>query len=545
MLLKHPSLVPTVHFLEKKSSPKFGFELVYTVSTSVYRHLQSSLDPRTSISMNDSTGSIVSRSQKNPSLSPSNSFSDSVFQYTQHTQGLAFSHLSSSSSLTLFFFFFLCTHSMQKDLPFYYPVPILELTCMHLHLFSSRGSKHLQKNNTHTLHICFSHVLLDTKTDRNTNTNHTMSVALEMKSEHKKALAKGLPFPILTIAEYLSQDEEGFCWGRRYRLSGHYASVCLWAAFCSWLLMNIFLCAVPRYGVYSMQATGLLMLMTDAVYSLLLPLKPLTIPFENQVLTFTFGWNFWIVLFAGLLAVTVGAIVLMIDTMFPHKFSTILEIDYDTPYRYFVGNDAHLFGHSCPHATASPTSSHDTESTCCAAAANSDLHHHHHHHHHHLPDDELSSRSSRKARRLSKMKSDASTSTTMSIPINKKNMDLADRSVSSTTDDHAVIMVRVNNNTLIPSTGFNNKAFVHEDHQEVKEVLEQRGGGEMMMIASRCSNNTTTGTEADSEDSDVSTTIIDGKRAISLHNFAKFTAQQQLRRDNSRHEKSVSSSTQR
>jgi len=33
----------------------------------------------------------------------------------------------------------------------------------------------------------------------------------------------------------------------------------------------------------------------------------------------------------------------------------------------------------------------------------------------------------------------------------------------------------------------------------------------------------------DDEDSDVSTTIIDGKRAISLHNFGKFAAQQQQR----------------
>ncbi len=31
------------------------------------------------------------------------------------------------------------------------------------------------------------------------------------------------------------------------------------------------------------------------------------------------------------------------------------------------------------------------------------------------------------------------------------------------------------------------------------------------------------------DDSDVSTTIIDGKRAISLHNFGKFAAQQQQR----------------
>jgi dual oxidase maturation factor 1 len=49
-----------------------------------------------------------------------------------------------------------------------------------------------------------------------------------MRKEHRNALQKGLPYPILTITEYLSQDAEGFCWGRRYRLAGHYASFLLW-----------------------------------------------------------------------------------------------------------------------------------------------------------------------------------------------------------------------------------------------------------------------------------------------------------------------------
>ncbi len=54
--------------------------------------------------------------------------------------------------------------------------------------------------------------------------------ATEMKQEFQTALAKGLPFPILTITEYLSQDGEGFCWGRSYRLAGYYANILLWWA---------------------------------------------------------------------------------------------------------------------------------------------------------------------------------------------------------------------------------------------------------------------------------------------------------------------------
>ena len=39
----------------------------------------------------------------------------------------------------------------------------------------------------------------------------------QLKEEYHNALVKGLPFPILTIVEYMAVDAEGFCWGRTYR----------------------------------------------------------------------------------------------------------------------------------------------------------------------------------------------------------------------------------------------------------------------------------------------------------------------------------------
>jgi len=403
--------------------------------------------------------------------------------------------------------------------------------------------------------------------------------ATEMKLEHKKALAKGLPFPILTIAEYLSQDGEGFCWGRRYRLSGYYASILLWGAFCSWLLMNVLLCAVPRYGVYCMQLTGMLMLSTNALYAILLPKKPLVIPFENEVLSFHYGWSFWVVFIGGSLAVVVGAIISIIDTLFPHKFSTILEIDYDTPYRYFVGNDAHLFGHlnggKCPHATASATSSTATESTTCCGG--------------HVV----------KKKPVRKLKSDASTSTVMSIPINKGFGELiSDATVSSSSSNVLKTRAKIENNNhhhhhhLLPHHhhhGFLNDAFEGEDNASCSvgdqadnddyhdclrgrspsssiEQEEERMGDQVHPHHNHLQLHThqegssnrkiSTGSkkghmkhdkkseEKKSEDegetsdaSDVSTTIIDGKRAISLHNFGKFTAQQLLLQQQHHHPK--------
>lgn len=50
----------------------------------------------------------------------------------------------------------------------------------------------------------------------------------DMVHGYEKALKKGLPYPILTVAEYLSLNEEGFGWGRTYRQAGYYSCIALW-----------------------------------------------------------------------------------------------------------------------------------------------------------------------------------------------------------------------------------------------------------------------------------------------------------------------------
>ncbi|XP_054707267.1 dual oxidase maturation factor 1-like isoform X2 [Uloborus diversus] len=180
--------------------------------------------------------------------------------------------------------------------------------------------------------------------DINYNERFNWVEATQLKTEFREALIKGLPFPILTIAEYLSQNMEGFSWGGKYRKAGYYTSIMLWTSFAIWMVMNILLCMVPRYGAYAMVLTGLLVLSANAIYALLLPKIPLIIHFEVQVLTFSFGWCFWILVVAGTLSVIVGTAMSIIDNFFPNKFSTIFEVDYDTPYRYFVGQDTSAAG---------------------------------------------------------------------------------------------------------------------------------------------------------------------------------------------------------
>merc|ERR1712080_694011 len=80
--------------------------------------------------------------------------------------------------------------------------------------------------------------------------------ATQMKEDYIAALQKGLPFPILTVGEYFTVDAEGFCWGRNYREAGYYTSIFLWMAFALWVLSNLLLIVVPRYGANLMTLTG-------------------------------------------------------------------------------------------------------------------------------------------------------------------------------------------------------------------------------------------------------------------------------------------------
>lgn len=52
--------------------------------------------------------------------------------------------------------------------------------------------------------------------------------AHEMGESYQAALYRGLPFPILTVAEYFSLGQEGFAWGGQYRAAGYYGSIFLW-----------------------------------------------------------------------------------------------------------------------------------------------------------------------------------------------------------------------------------------------------------------------------------------------------------------------------
>ncbi|CAH1170058.1 unnamed protein product [Phaedon cochleariae] len=163
----------------------------------------------------------------------------------------------------------------------------------------------------------------------------------QMGNSFKEALIRGLPFPILTIAEYFTVGQEGLAWGGQYRAAGYFAIIMLWTSFAIWMLMNLMLIVVPRYGALLMTLCGFLLLSTVCGYFGMLPETPLVIHVEGAVLNFEFGWCYWLVLIAGGICLLAGVIITAVEIINPHSFMTILEVDYDTPYdRHIIIEDS-------------------------------------------------------------------------------------------------------------------------------------------------------------------------------------------------------------
>lgn len=53
-------------------------------------------------------------------------------------------------------------------------------------------------------------------------------LAAEINQEFRAAQYKGLPYPILWVAEYFTFDGEGVRWGRNYRTAGWYTHIMEW-----------------------------------------------------------------------------------------------------------------------------------------------------------------------------------------------------------------------------------------------------------------------------------------------------------------------------
>ncbi|KAI8797394.1 dual oxidase maturation factor 1 [Biomphalaria glabrata] len=146
--------------------------------------------------------------------------------------------------------------------------------------------------------------------------------------EYRAAQQRGLPLPILWIAEYFTIDGEGIRWGRHYRQAGWYSHIMLWLAFPLWLLSNILFFVLLRYGAYFLVLTGLSMIISNIIWATLRNVVDLVIPFTtHDKLEFSYGGSFWVCLITGIVCVVLGIVVFLMDKLCPTYVAAFFGVD--------------------------------------------------------------------------------------------------------------------------------------------------------------------------------------------------------------------------
>uniref|UniRef100_A0A5F9D5G0 Dual oxidase maturation factor 1 n=1 Tax=Oryctolagus cuniculus TaxID=9986 RepID=A0A5F9D5G0_RABIT len=152
------------------------------------------------------------------------------------------------------------------------------------------------------------------------NEELTWRLGEHYEEAYAKALEKGLPDPVLYLAEkFTPQSPCGLHYP--YRQAGHYVSAMLWVAFLCWLLANVML-SMPAlvYGGHMLLATGISQLLALLIFSTVTALSPpCPLRLGTAVLHTRHGPAFWITLTTGLLCVLLGLAMLVAHRMQPHR----------------------------------------------------------------------------------------------------------------------------------------------------------------------------------------------------------------------------------
>mmetsp|Transcript_12924 Transcript_12924/g.31953 ORF Transcript_12924/g.31953 Transcript_12924/m.31953 type:complete len:352 (-) Transcript_12924:43-1098(-) len=139
---------------------------------------------------------------------------------------------------------------------------------------------------------------------------------------------RGLPLPILYVAEWLTFDGDGIRWGRYYRLAGYYSFILEYTALGFFALSVMFGVFRLRLGSVLLMTTGVVLTAAAVVYIILIESipAPLTIPVgegledgpdgtrQVQVLTPKYSWALWLTLGTGLVTIVVSSMVFVLVT---------------------------------------------------------------------------------------------------------------------------------------------------------------------------------------------------------------------------------------
>ena len=177
-----------------------------------------------------------------------------------------------------------------------------------------------------------------------------------MGSEHEQALRRGLPYPILTITEFLSQDSDGFNWMRQLRQAGYFSSLALYVALAAWCMTALIMCVLPVYLPHMMQITGAIMMSSVWIYTLLIESpRSFVIRLGETPMEFEFGHTYVLTFLAGALSMFSGVMMFIFQMNKPHDQVTIMDCDdYVKNQKTLYGNGVNLIVSEKDKTAASP-----------------------------------------------------------------------------------------------------------------------------------------------------------------------------------------------
>ncbi|KFZ62864.1 Dual oxidase maturation factor 1, partial [Podiceps cristatus] len=161
----------------------------------------------------------------------------------------------------------------------------------------------------------------------NYNEHFAWSFDADYARSYGEGLEKGLPSPILYVAEkFTSQSPCGV--HRQYRISSHYASLTLWMAFCTWLISILLFCMpILLYGGYMLLLTAALMLFSLLFFFTARNTVKCPIQFGPASLKTDYGGSFWLTLATGLLCLLLGLGIIILNSVQPEKLKLVFNLD--------------------------------------------------------------------------------------------------------------------------------------------------------------------------------------------------------------------------
>ncbi|NXT04301.1 DOXA2 factor, partial [Prunella fulvescens] len=163
----------------------------------------------------------------------------------------------------------------------------------------------------------------------NYNEHFPWSFGQDYDLSYSQGLHKGLPSPILYVAEKFS-SQSPCAVHRQYRIAGHYASATLWVAFCTWVISNIlFSMPVLVYGGYMLLVTGAFMIFSLLSFSTVRNSPMCLIQIGTSTLHVAYGASFWLLLAVGLLCFVAGVAIVAMHHLNLDLLKTFFDLHED------------------------------------------------------------------------------------------------------------------------------------------------------------------------------------------------------------------------